>query len=61
MLIDAVYENGVFKPIRKIKAPKKVKLLVIPEFEKDLDDVFGILKEDVDTEKLRKKWDRTYC
>jgi hypothetical protein len=27
---------------------------VIPEFEKDLDDVFGILKEDVDIEKLRK-------
>jgi predicted DNA-binding antitoxin AbrB/MazE fold protein len=54
MLIDAVYENGVFKPTRKIKAPKKVKLLVISEFEKDLDDVFGILKEDVDTEKLRK-------
>ncbi len=57
-VIEAIYENGVFKPLRKVKAPKRVKLIILKDFEKDLEEVFGILKEDIDVKKLRSEWDR---
>ncbi|WP_461865408.1 antitoxin AF2212-like protein [Thermococcus sp.] len=57
-IIEAVYENGVFKPLKKVKAPKKVKLVIIKDFERDLEEVFGILEEDIDIKKLRSEWDR---
>ncbi|WP_456394451.1 antitoxin AF2212-like protein [Thermococcus sp.] len=57
-VIEAVYENGVFRPLKKVKAPKKVKLMIIKDFERDLEEVFGILSEGIDARKLRKEWDR---
>jgi len=57
-IIEAIYEKGVFKPLKRVKAPKKVKLIIIDEFENDVNEVFGILKEDVNIKKLRKEWDR---
>ncbi|WP_324736165.1 antitoxin family protein [Thermococcus sp. SY098] len=57
-IIEAVYENGVFKPLKKVKAPKRVKLVIIKDFERDLEEVFGILSEDIDVRELRKEWDR---
>ncbi|ALM75162.1 antitoxin AF2212-like protein [Thermococcus barophilus] len=57
-IIEAVYENGVFKPLKKVKAPKKVKLVIIKDFERDLEEVFGILSEGIDVRELRKEWDR---
>jgi len=59
-VIDAVYENGVFKPTKKPNIPdkRKVKLIVIDEFLKDLEDAFGIFEEDIDVRKLREEWDR---
>lgn len=59
-IIEAIYENGVFKPLKKVKAPKKVKLVIIEDFERDLEDVFGILSEGIDVRKLRKEWDRNF-
>ncbi|WP_457556210.1 antitoxin AF2212-like protein [Candidatus Pyrohabitans sp.] len=45
-VIEAVYEDGVFKPLSRIKPPKskKMEILIIAEQEKDIDNVFGILK-----------------
>ncbi|ASJ00399.1 antitoxin family protein [Thermococcus gorgonarius] len=59
-VVEAIYENGVFKPLKKLNLPEKrrVKLIILDEFIKDLDDAFGILEEDIDLEKLRKEWDR---
>jgi len=57
-IVDAIYENGVFKPVKKVKAPKKVKLVIIDELEKDIEEVFGIIRERIDLKKLRKEWDR---
>ncbi|ADT84015.1 antitoxin AF2212-like protein [Thermococcus barophilus] len=57
-IIEAVYENGVFRPLKKVKAPKKVKLMIIKDFERDLEEVFGILSEGIDVRELRKEWDR---
>ena len=59
-VIEAIYENGVFKPLSRIKPPKskKVEILIIAELEKDIDNVFGILKRDINIKKLRKEMDR---
>lgn len=59
-VIEAVYENGVFKPAKKPNLPekRKVKLIIIDEFIKDLEDAFGIFEEDIDVRKLRQEWDR---
>ncbi|HHI00098.1 MAG: hypothetical protein DRP38_05460 [Thermotogae bacterium] len=57
-IIEAVYEDGVFKPLKKVTAPKRVKLIIIKDFERDLEEVFGILSESLDIRKLRKEWDR---
>ena len=59
-VIEAVYEDGVFKPLGRIKPPKskKVEIMIIAELERDIDNVFGILKEDIDIKKLRKEMDR---
>ncbi len=59
-VIEAIYENGVFKPLSRIKPPKskKVEILIIAELEKDIDNVFGILKGDINIKKLRKEMDR---
>ncbi len=58
-VIEAVYEDGVFKPLSRIKPPKskKVEIMIIAELERDIDNVFGILKEDIDIKKLRKEMD----
>ncbi len=57
-IVEAIYENGVFKPLKKVKAPKRVKLIILKDFEKDLEEVFGILEEDINIKKLRSEWDR---
>ncbi len=57
-VVEAIYENGVFRPLKKVKAPKRVKLIILKDFERDLEEVFGILKEDIDIKKLRSEWDR---
>ncbi len=59
-VVEAIYENGVFKPLKKPNLPEKrrVKLIILDEFIKDLNDAFGILEEGIDFEKLRKEWDR---
>ncbi|WP_010477461.1 antitoxin family protein [Thermococcus zilligii] len=59
-VVEAIYENGVFKPLKKLNLPekRKVKLIILDEFIRDLDDAFGILEADIDLEKLRKEWDR---
>ncbi len=57
-IVEAIYENGVFKPLKKVKAPKRVRLIILKDFEKDLEEVFGILEEDIDIKKLRSEWDR---
>ncbi len=59
-VIEAIYEDGVFKPLSRIKPPKskKVEILIIAELEKDIDNVFGILKGDINIKKLRKEMDR---
>ncbi len=59
-VIEAIYEDGVFKPLSRIKPPKskKVEILIIAELEKDIDNVFGILKRDINIKKLRKEMDR---
>ncbi len=57
-IVEAIYENGVFKPLKKVKAPKRVKLIILKDLEKDLEEVFGILEEDIDIKKLRSEWDR---
>ncbi|MDV3103356.1 antitoxin family protein [Thermococcus waiotapuensis] len=59
-VVEAIYENGVFKPLKKLNLPEKrrVKLIILDEFIRDLDDAFGILEADIDLEKLRKEWDR---
>ena len=59
-VVEAIYENGVFRPLKKPRLPEKrrVKLIILDEFIKDLNDAFGILGEDVDLEKLGKEWDR---
>jgi predicted DNA-binding antitoxin AbrB/MazE fold protein len=61
MPIEAVFEDGVFKPLKKVRLPKtgeKVRIIIFLEFKEDLEEVFGILKEDVDLKKLRREWDR---
>lgn len=59
-VVEAIYENGVFRPLKKPHLPEKrrVKLIILDEFIKDLNDAFGILEEEVDLEKLRGEWDR---
>ncbi len=59
-VIEAIYEDGVFKPLSRIKPPKskKVEILIIAELEKDIDNVFGILNRDINIKKLRKEMDR---
>ncbi|BAD84524.1 MAG: hypothetical protein PWQ79_279 [Thermococcaceae archaeon] len=59
-VIEAVYENGVLKPLKKLTLPekKRVKIIILDEFIRDLNDVFGLFEEDIDLEKLRKEWDR---
>ena len=59
-IVEAIYENGVVKPLKKPHLPEKrrVKLIILDEFIKDLNDAFGILEEEVNIEKLRKEWDR---
>jgi len=59
-VIEAVYENGVFKPTKKPNIPEKrrVKLIVIDEFIRDLENAFGIFEEEVNVRKLREEWDR---
>ncbi|WP_297465793.1 antitoxin family protein [Thermococcus sp.] len=59
-VVETIYGNGVFRPLKKPHLPKKrrVKLIILDEFIKDLNDAFGILGEDVDLEKLGKEWDR---
>ena len=42
----------------KASEVKKMEILIIAEQEKDIDNVFGILKEDIDIKKLRKEMDR---
>ncbi|WP_258083993.1 antitoxin family protein [Thermococcus thermotolerans] len=59
-IIEAIYENGVFKPAEKPNIPEKrrVKLIVIDEFIRDLENAFGIFEEGIDVRKLREEWDR---
>jgi predicted DNA-binding antitoxin AbrB/MazE fold protein len=59
-VIEVVYENGVLKPLKKLTLPekKRVKIIILDEFIRDLNDVFGLFEEDIDLEKLRKEWDR---
>lgn len=58
--IEAVYENGIFKLTKKPNIPEKrrVKLIVIDEFIRDLENAFGIFEEEVDVRKLREEWNR---
>ena len=60
MPIDVVFENGVFKPLKKENLPKKgkYKVVILSELEKDVEEIFGILKEPIDINKIRKEWDR---
>ena len=60
MPIEVIFENGVFKPIKKENLPKKgkYKVVILSELEKDVEEVFGILKESINLEELRKEWDR---
>ncbi|MBO8183541.1 MAG: antitoxin family protein [Archaeoglobus sp.] len=60
MPIEVVFENGVFKPLKKGNLPKKGKyrVVILSELEKDVEEVFGILKEPVNLEEIRKEWDR---
>jgi|Deesub1362B_J571_1020462.scaffolds.fasta_scaffold11356_2 predicted DNA-binding antitoxin AbrB/MazE fold protein len=59
-VIEAIYEDGVFKPLSRIKPPKskKVEILIMENLVRDIDNVFGILKEDIDIKKIRKEMDR---
>ncbi len=59
-VIEAIYEDGVFKPLSKIKPPKskKVEILIMEGLERDVNNVFGILEEDIDIKKIRKEMDR---
>ncbi|AMM53925.1 antitoxin family protein [Pyrococcus kukulkanii] len=58
--LKAIYEKGVLKLEKKLNIPDKrtVKVIIIDEFAKDLEDVFGLFKEEIDLEELRKEWDR---
>jgi|Deesub1362A_J573_1020465.scaffolds.fasta_scaffold09803_2 predicted DNA-binding antitoxin AbrB/MazE fold protein len=61
MSIEVLFENGVFKPLKKENLPKrkgKYRIVILSELEKDVEEVFGILKEPIDFEELRKEWDR---
>ncbi len=59
-VIKAIYEDGVFKPLSRIKPPKskKVEILIMEDLNRDINNVFGILKEDIDIKKIRKEMDR---
>jgi predicted DNA-binding antitoxin AbrB/MazE fold protein len=55
--IEAVYENGVFKPVKKIKLPEHKKLTIIiestgkrkPRSTRTLRSIFDIAKDCSDT------------
>ena len=59
-VIKAIYEDGVFKPLSRIKPPKskKVEILIMEDLNRDINNVFGILKEDIDLKNIRKEMDR---
>jgi len=59
-VIEVVYENGVLKPLKKLALPekKRIKIIILDEFIRDLNEVYGLFEEDIDAEKLRKEWDR---
>ena len=47
IVVEAVYENGILKPVKKLNLPEKSRVLIKVE-------VFGLLKDwDVDPQKLK--------
>jgi len=45
--VEAIYENGVFKPLKRPKSPEKRKVepIILGEFIRDLNDAFETLEE----------------
>ncbi len=47
IVVEAIYEGGILKPLRKLNLPEKSRVLIKVE-------VFGLLKEwDVDPQKIK--------
>jgi len=54
-IIEAVYENGVFKPLQKVdlKEGEKVRIR-IDDVESLLNEFYGILESDISLDEIKK-------